>query len=137
VRLATVLATVVLTGVLASVEAQTAPAQPQDPTAQSPATNAPGTQSAPNTKRADEQTAPGSATATEGTHSARTKARPFMGTVVKANSGFVLRAGDLEFKLDDQDRARDHSGKNVKILGTLDKQTNTIHVQTIEDSPSS
>ena len=57
-----------------------------------------------------------------------------MGRVVKGNSGYVLRAGDLEFKLDDQEKAKDFTGKNVKVLGNLDRQSNTIHIKTIEPS---
>ena len=53
---------------------------------------------------------------------------------MKGNSGYVLRAGDLEFKLDDQEKAKDFTGKNVKVLGNLDRQSNTIHIKTIEPS---
>jgi len=58
-----------------------------------------------------------------------------MGTVLRKNGVYVLRAGDLEYKLDDPDKARSFLGKSVKILGTLDKPSNTIHVKTIERSP--
>jgi len=58
-----------------------------------------------------------------------------MGTVLRRNGVYVLRAGDLEYKLDDPDKARRYLGKSVKILGTLDKPTNTIHMKTIEPSP--
>jgi len=132
-RCAATLGALFVAGTLMCVQAQTSPAQPQDPTAQSPANPAPRVQQPPNAKHSDEQTAPSSASATS--HTSHSKARPFMGTVVQGNAGLVLRAGDLEYKLDDQDQARDHTGKNVKIMGTLDKQSNTIHVQSIENSP--
>ena len=60
-----------------------------------------------------------------------------MGTIIRQKNGYVLRAGDLEYKVDDQTKARRFAGKNVKIMGTFDKVGNTIHMQTIEASPSS
>ena len=59
-----------------------------------------------------------------------------MGTVVREKGKYLLRAGDLEYKLDDQEKVRDFVGKEVKVTGSLDKQTNTILVQTIEPSPA-
>ncbi len=116
-----------------SASAQTVPAQPQDPTAQGvPSTATPSSRSAPSAKHSDEAQTAESPSAPAS--SSRIKARPFMGRVIKANSGYVLRAADLEFKLDDQDKARDYAGKNVKVLGNLDRQSNTIHVKTIEPS---
>jgi len=116
-----------------TVSAQIAPAQPQDPTAQGvPSTATPNSRAVPSAKHPDEAQAPESSP--ESSTSFHSKARPFMGRVVKENTGYVLRAGDLEFKLDDQDKARDYAGKNVKVLGSLDRQSNTIHVKTIEPS---
>jgi Protein of unknown function (DUF5818) len=113
---------------LSCANAQTAPAQPQDPTASAPAGQAPSTNS---------PTLPSEATSAENhPYSPRAKSRPFMGRVVRERSGYVLRAGGLEYKLDDQEAARDYAGRNVKIMGNLDRQSNTIHVQTIENSPS-
>ena len=122
-----VFAAIVLTMALASISfAQTAPAQPQDPTAQSPASPAPASPASPSAKRPpDEGQKP-----SEGESSAPapdTKIRPFMG----------IRAGDLKYKLDDQTEARRYEGRSVKVTGSLEKQSNTIHVQKIEASPSS
>jgi len=108
------------------------PTQPPDPTAQSPATAAtttPATFPSPDPKQ---QRGPAVSTATQ-----QKKARPFMGTIIRQKDGYVLRAGDLEYKVDDQTKARRFAGKNVKIMGTFDKVGNTIHMQTIEASPSS
>lgn len=114
-----------------TASAQTAPAQPQDPTAQGvPSTATPDSHAIPGAKHSDEAQTP----ETSSGSSTRSKARPFMGRVVKGNSGYVLRAGDLEFKLDDQEKAKDFTGKNVKVLGNLDRQSNTIHIKTIEPS---
>jgi hypothetical protein len=107
------------------------PTQPPDPTAQSPATAAPSTPAtflAPDPKQ---QRGPAPTAATS------QKPRPFMGTIVHQKDGYVLRAGDLEYRVDDPMKARRFTGKNVKIMGTFDKTSNTIHMQTIEPSPSS
>jgi len=132
-----VFATIALTIALASISlAQTAPAQPQDPTAQQPASPAPASPASPRAKRPpDEGQKP-----SEGESSAPapdTKIRPFMGTVVHEKGGYFLRAGDLEYKLDDQTEARRYEGRSVKVTGSLERQSNTIHVQKIEVSPSS
>lgn len=127
-----VCATVAFAMALTSVSfAQTAPAQPQDPTAQSPSSPAtPGAKRPPDEGQKPSE-GESSAPASSG------KIRPFMGTVVHENGGFFLRAGDLEYKLDDQTEARRYEGRSVKVTGSLEKQSNTIHVQKIEASPSS
>lgn len=61
-----------------------------------------------------------------------TKERQFVGTVVKESAGYSLRVGELSYKLDDQDRALGYEGRTVKVVGTLDKQTNTITIEKIE-----
>jgi hypothetical protein len=60
------------------------------------------------------------------------KAKTFVGTVVKESTGYALRVKDLSYKLDDQQQASNYEGRNVRILGNLDKHANTIHVQSIE-----
>ena len=47
---------------------------------------------------------------------------------------FVLYDGAtrIAYKLDDQQKARDFAGKRVRITGTADITTKTIHVQRIE-----
>ena len=105
------------------------PTQPPDPTAQSPATEAPA-----RIPSADPKQEQGSAPSTA---SQQKKARPFMGTIIRHKDSYVLRAGDLEYKVDDPVKARRFAGKNVKIMGTFDKTSNTIHMETIEASPSS
>ena len=53
---------------------------------------------------------------------------------VKSGSKFVLyNAGRKTIlQLDDQDKARDFAGQNVRAVGTFDKATKTIHVEKIE-----
>src|SRR3989441_13294593 len=112
--------------------AQPARAQPQDPTAQSRASPAPASPASPSAKRPpDEGRGESSAPAPD------TKIRPFMGTVVHENGGYFLRAGDLKYKLDDQTEARRYEGRNVKVTGSLEKQSKTNYGQKNEASPSS
>ena len=59
-----------------------------------------------------------------------------MGNIVQRKGDYVLRSGDKEFKLDDQSKAKQYVGKDVKILGTLDRQNNQIHVESIDISPT-
>lgn len=59
---------------------------------------------------------------------------------VKQRGGrFVLQDKSKVYKLDDQNISKDLAGKRVEITGTLDTQTNTIHVRKMEviaDDPS-
>jgi len=60
----------------------------------------------------------------------------FTGRVTQAEGKFVLE--DVEskatFLLDDQDKAKEFNGKNVKVTGTLDPNNNTIHVVDIQEA---
>ncbi len=59
-----------------------------------------------------------------------------MGTVVKDASAYVLKAGNDKYLLDRQNQVKNYKGRDVKIMGTLDKTRNLIHVEKIEASPS-
>jgi len=61
----------------------------------------------------------------------------FMGKIAKSKGELVLMddAG-TSYKLDNADQAKQFVGKSVKVTGTLDTGTNTIHVTNIE-APSS
>ncbi|HET7441525.1 MAG TPA: DUF5818 domain-containing protein [Terriglobales bacterium] len=60
-------------------------------------------------------------------------ARSFTGTIVKNGDAFVLTTQDnVNFQLDDQERARNYQGKQVKVTGTVDATALKIHVQKIE-----
>ncbi len=55
------------------------------------------------------------------------------GTIAKEDGKFVLKASDSKtYLIDDQDKARQFEGKQVKIVGSLDASTGTIHLQSIE-----
>jgi Protein of unknown function (DUF5818) len=55
------------------------------------------------------------------------------GTVIKLGNKYVLKTIDKQtYELDDQNRAREYEGKQVKIVGSLDRTTNRIHITSIE-----
>ena len=57
----------------------------------------------------------------------------FIGVVAKAGGKFVLKdtASKTMYVLDDQDRAKQFDGQEVKVSGSLDPQTKTIRVANI------
>ena len=57
----------------------------------------------------------------------------FSGRVAKAGGKFVLRdtANKATYILDDQDKAKQFEGQEVKVSGSLDAQTRTIRVSSI------
>jgi hypothetical protein len=63
------------------------------------------------------------------------KSRTFVGEIVKAKNGQYALLTDKQkgtgFYLDDQDKAKQFEGKDVKVEGILDIATNTIHVSDI------
>jgi len=63
------------------------------------------------------------------------KSRTFVGEIVKAKNGQYALLTDKQkgtgFYLDNQDKAKQFEGKDVKVMGTLDIATNTIHVSDI------
>jgi uncharacterized protein DUF5818 len=72
-----------------------------------------------------------------GQQSTQGQSQTFMGKITKSKGDLVLRddAG-TSYKLDNADQAKQFVGKSVKVTGTLDATTNTIHVTNIE-APSS
>ena len=59
------------------------------------------------------------------------------GCVKMSGSKYVLynKASKAVYQLDDQAKPADFAGGNVKITGTLDKATKTIHITSIEAAP--
>jgi hypothetical protein len=55
----------------------------------------------------------------------------FTGTVVKAAGKYVLKTSDMNYQLDDQDKAKQFVGQQVKVNGTLDSSTSMIHISDI------
>jgi|SRR5579863_2017681 uncharacterized protein YdeI (BOF family) len=61
-------------------------------------------------------------------------AKPFNGTIMKEKGRLVLKdtTTNVSYQLDDQDKAKQFVGKQVKVTGKLDLDTNLIHVDSIE-----
>jgi uncharacterized protein DUF5818 len=57
-------------------------------------------------------------------------ARSFEGKISKAGDKLVLQESSTRqaYQLDDQDKAKQFEGKNVKVTATMDPNTNTLHV---------
>jgi hypothetical protein len=64
------------------------------------------------------------------------KTQTFMGKIVKIDNGqFALLTDEQAGKgvfLDDQDKAKEFEGKNVKVTGVLDMAKKIVHVTNIE-----
>jgi hypothetical protein len=64
------------------------------------------------------------------------KSQTFVGKIVKINSGqYALLTDEQAGKgvyLDDQDKAKQFEGKNVKVTGVLDVAKKIVHVANIE-----
>jgi hypothetical protein len=61
------------------------------------------------------------------------KSATFTGTIVKDGEQYLLRdsMGGV-YKLDDSSRAQAFEGKTVKVTGSLDANSKTIHVDSIQ-----
>ena len=57
-------------------------------------------------------------------------ARSFEGKIAKSGDQLVLQENSTKtaYKLDDQDKAKQFEGKDVKVMATVDTSTNTLHV---------
>ena len=56
----------------------------------------------------------------------------FTGMVVKVGKKYVLKTDTATYQLDDQERAKQFEGKQVKVSGSLDKATGIIHITEIQ-----
>jgi hypothetical protein len=64
---------------------------------------------------------------------AQPERQTFTGTIVKEGSKYLLKVSiDGIYQLDDQDKARQYEGKQVRIEGTLDASSNRLHIRSIE-----
>jgi len=65
------------------------------------------------------------------------EAKTFTGRVVKEDGQIVLKdpVTKVSYKLDDTAKARQYIGKQVKVTGKLDLNTNTIELNRIEPLP--
>ena len=58
----------------------------------------------------------------------------FQGTIVKSKDKYILQdeTSGATYQLDNQDKAKEFAGRDVKVTGTLDPSTNTIQVSDIQ-----
>jgi uncharacterized protein YdeI (BOF family) len=58
----------------------------------------------------------------------------FGGRILKSNGRYMLKdsSGKIAYMLDDQVKAKHYQGKIVVVTGTMDQDSNTIHVEKIE-----
>ena len=128
-RLLSIVALVGLSGLGINLAAQTPSQTPSTPDAQaSPSTQSPSTAS-PNSSMPQSQT--------DATNSQQS-ARAFEGKIQKSGDDWVLQetATQTSYKLDDQVKAKQFEGKNVKVMATMDPTTNKLHVVDITPSES-
>jgi hypothetical protein len=66
---------------------------------------------------------------------AQPEARTFTGIILKSGESFILSDPTTKsrYMLDDQNKASRFEGKHVKVTGTIDVASNTIHVETIDE----
>jgi len=64
------------------------------------------------------------------------EAKPFNGMIVKEKGKLVLKdtAANISYQLDDQEKAKRFEGKQVKVTGKLDMNSNLIHIESIEEA---
>jgi hypothetical protein len=62
------------------------------------------------------------------------EAKTFSGKIVKENGQLMLKdpVTKVSYRFDDAAKAKQYAGKQVKVTGKLDLNTNTIHVESIE-----
>ena len=65
-------------------------------------------------------------------------AQSFEGKITKSGGKLVLQdnATQASYQLDDQEKAKQYEGKKVKVMATMDANTNTLHVVDITPSES-
>jgi len=63
-------------------------------------------------------------------------ARAFEGKIEKSGDAFVLQEiiTQNSYKLDDQSKAKKFEGKDVRVMATIDPESNELHVVDIERS---
>jgi hypothetical protein len=124
-KLITVMATMALAMALSAVgfaqQDQTAQPNSQQPTS--------GMQNGQQTSPSTQPSSPSQDSSSSSMQNSQGTA--FTGTVVKAGGKYVLKTSDMSYQLDDQDKAKQFVGQQVKVNGSLDSNTSTIHVSDI------
>jgi hypothetical protein len=132
-RILSIVALVGLSGLGINLSAQQTPSQTPSQTPAAADSASPSTQT-------PSATSPDSSMPQSQTDAANAQqsARAFEGKITKSGDQFVLQetATQTSYKLDDQDKAKQFKGKNVKVMATVDASTNTLHVVDISPSES-
>jgi hypothetical protein len=104
----------------------------QDQTAQ-PSSQQPNSdmQNGQQTSPEQQGTRPSSPSQDSSSSMQNTQGTAFTGTVVKAGGKYVLKTSDMNYQLDDQEKAKQFVGQQVKVNGTLDSNTSMIHISDI------
>ncbi len=126
-RLLTFVAVLGLTGLGMNLYAQQTPSsQSSQSSSSSSSTQTPSTPSDNSSMPQSSQTSASSSQS----------ARSFEGKIAKSGDKLVLQdsASGTSYQLDDQDKAKQFEGKSVKVMGTVDSATNTLHVVDINEA---
>jgi len=131
-KLITVMATMALAMALSAVsfaqQDQSAQPSAQQPSAQQPSSDV---QNGQQTSTDQQGTQPSSPSPDSSSSMQNTQGTSFTGTVVKAGGKYVLKTSDMNYQLDDQEKAKQFVGQQVKVNGTLDSNTSMIHISDI------
>jgi hypothetical protein len=126
-KLITVMATMALAMALSAVsfaqQDQSAQPNSQQPTSDM--------QNGQQTSPEQQGTRPSSPSQDSSSSMQNTQGTAFTGTVVKAGGKYVLKTTDMNYQLDDQEKAKQFVGQQVKVNGTLDSNTSMIHISDI------
>lgn len=126
-KLLTVMATLALAMALSAVSFAQQD-QSAQPSAQQPSSDM---QNGQQTSTDQQGAQPSSPSPDSSSSTQNTEGSSFTGTVVKAAAKYVLKTSDMNYQLDDQDKAKQFVGQQVKISGTLDSSTSMIHISDI------
>ena len=128
-KLITVMATMALAMALCAVSFAQQD-QSAQPSAQQPSS---GMQNGQQTSTDQQSAQPSSPSQSPDSSSAmqNSQGTAFTGTVVKAAGKYVLKTSGMNYQLDDQDKAKQFVGQQVKVNGTLDSSTSMIHISDI------
>jgi hypothetical protein len=121
---------------------QQQPTTPQQPSTTQPATPAPST--APSTDMpSSQQSTPAAPQTPAASENQPSQDQPkadvtITGKVVKSKGSLVIHddASNSTYKVDNEDQLKQFMGKNVKVTGTLDAATKTIHISNVEVAAS-
>lgn len=71
------------------------------------------------------------------TNDAQTQQAAFTGRIANEEGHLVLKdpVTKMSYQLDDQSKAKPYFGRQVKVVGKLEMNSNTIHIDSIEPLP--